>query len=70
MRPENQKQTRLQPKLSKPAMRAHTGMPVALSQEELTTEGVNSGVFASAYGGSDYGGVTASINPALLLSLV
>jgi hypothetical protein len=70
MRVENHKQTRLQPKLSEPAMRAHTGMPVNLSQEELTSEGVNGGVFASAYGGSDYGGVTPSINPALLLSLL
>ncbi|MBW4616807.1 MAG: hypothetical protein KME21_26885 [Desmonostoc vinosum HA7617-LM4] len=64
MRPENhdenQKQTRLQPKLSEPAIRSHAGMPVDLSEEELTAEGVNGGVFASAYGGSE-GGVAPSM---------
>ncbi|MUG95183.1 hypothetical protein F7734_23620 [Scytonema sp. UIC 10036] len=70
MRPENQKENRcLQPKLSEPAMRSHAGMPVDLSEEELTAEVVNGGVFASMYGGTD-GGVTASISPALLASLV
>ncbi|MFN6515990.1 MAG: hypothetical protein RMY29_016035 [Nostoc sp. CreGUA01] len=61
MKPENQKQTRLQPKLSEPTVRVMPGIQLDLSEEELTNGGVGvGGVNASQYGGGD-GGVSPSI---------
>ncbi|WP_013335046.1 hypothetical protein [Gloeothece verrucosa] len=67
MTPENremqlEKLNRLQPRMSEPSVRAHAGMPIDLSEEELTAEGVNGGVFASNYGGAEGGGVTPSFS--------